>query len=205
MDKFLSSSQFEELMGIIVPALQILGILVMAWLFKKLTHHLIERLARYYRLRDEITLAVKRICNFILASITILFVLDRLGVSGTVLWTVFTGFTAVAAVAFFAAWSVLSNVCCAVLIVMTRPFSLYDYIEILENGEKPGLKGQVVDINLIYTTLRERHTHGVDTVLQVPNNLFFQKPVRRWRNSSKPDISHNQLNVGNGRDQAPPA
>lgn len=196
----MSSSGFEELMGIVVPALQIFGILLIAWLFKKLVHHLIGRLAQYYRLRDEITLAVKRICNFVIFSITILFILDRLGVSGTILWTVFTGFAAVAAVAFFAAWSVLSNVCCAVLIVITRPFSLYDYIEILENGEMPGLKGQVIDINLIYTTLRERHTHGVDTVLQVPNNLFFQKAVRRWRNGSKPEINRHQVKPeGNGQ------
>ena len=79
----------------------------------------------------------------------LLLVLERLGVSGTVLWTAFTGFAAVGAVAFFAAWSVLSNIFCTVLILTTRPFRLYDHIEILENGEKPGLKGRVIDVNLI--------------------------------------------------------
>jgi small-conductance mechanosensitive channel len=118
----------------------------------------------------------------------LLLILERLGVSGTVLWTAFTGFAAVGAVAFFAAWSVLSNIFCTVLIFTTRPFRLQDHIEVLENGEKPGLKGRVVDINLIYTTLQEVAADAGDegSVLQVPNSLFFQRTVRRWRGHQVP-------------------
>jgi small-conductance mechanosensitive channel len=39
----------------------------------------------------------------------------------------------------------------------------------------------VVDINLIHTTLQEKLPDGSDTVLQIPNSLFFQRAVRRWR------------------------
>jgi small-conductance mechanosensitive channel len=104
-----------------------------------------------------------------------------MGVSAAVLWTAFTGFAAVAAVAFFAAWSVLSNIFCTFLIVLTRPFRLYDQIELLESGDKPGLRGQVVDVNVIYTTLKETPADdGTTSVLQIPNSLFFQRVVRRW-------------------------
>ena len=99
---------------------------------------------------------------------------------GMVLWTAFTGFAAVGAVAFFAAWSVLSNIFCALLIFTTRPFRLGDRIELLENGEKPGLKGQVIDINLIYTTLQEIGGPAEGTLMQIPNSLFFQRGLRRW-------------------------
>ena len=113
-------------------------------------------------------------------------IMQAFGVSGAVLWGTLTGFIAVAAVAFFAAWSVLSNIFCTVLILTTRPFRLYDHIEILENGEKPGLKGRVIDVNLVYTTLQEQREDGSDTVLRVPNNLFFQRTVRRWRTAPAP-------------------
>ncbi|MEL6079086.1 mechanosensitive ion channel family protein, partial [Stenotrophomonas maltophilia] len=69
------------------------------------------------------------------------YILSLLGASPSGLWTAFTGFAAVGAVAVFAAWSVLSNIVCTLLIFTTRPFRLLDYIEVLENGEKPGLKG----------------------------------------------------------------
>ena len=74
-----------------------------------------------------------------------------LGMSATVLWTAFTGFATVGAVAFFAAWSVLSNLFCALLIFTVGPFRLGDYIEVLDTAEKPGAKGRVVDINLLYS------------------------------------------------------
>jgi small-conductance mechanosensitive channel len=78
---------------------------------------------------------------------------------------------------------VLSNIFCTVLIFATRPFRLYDQVEILENGEKPGLRGQVVDIGLVYTTLQEPGDGGVHppNLLQVPNIMFFQRIVRRYR------------------------
>jgi small-conductance mechanosensitive channel len=32
---------------------------------------------------------------------------------------------------------VLTNIFCAFLIMITRPFRLHDHVELLENGEKP--------------------------------------------------------------------
>ena len=58
-----------------------------------------------------------------------------------------------------------------------------DHIELLEGGDKPGLKGRVIDINVIYTTLEETGDHA-GSVLQVPNSLFFQRTTRRWRETS---------------------
>ena len=108
-----------------------------------------------------------------------LLVLGRLGVSGEVLWTAFTGCAAVGAVAFFAAWSVLSNLFCALLIMTVQPFRQGDDIEVLDTAEKPGAKGRVKDINLLYTTLEEGEGEH-RRLLQIPNALIFQRVVRRW-------------------------
>jgi small-conductance mechanosensitive channel len=110
-----------------------------------------------------------------------LWALERMGVSGAVLWSAFTGFAAVGAVAFFAVWSVLSNLFCAILIFTTSPFRVGDLIEVLEGGDKPGVKGRVLDINLVYTTLLEEgQEQEAKTILQLPNSMFFQRIVRRW-------------------------
>ncbi|MNC61132.1 mechanosensitive channel MscS [compost metagenome] len=109
-----------------------------------------------------------------------LFVLERLGVSATVLWTALSGFVAVAAVAFFAMWSVLSNLLCAVLIFTVGPFRIGDVVELVDTLDKPGVKGRVIAINLLFTTLMEMPEAG-GALVQVPNSQFFQKSVRRWR------------------------
>jgi small-conductance mechanosensitive channel len=126
---------------------------------------------------------LRRVASFVITAAALLLILEQLGVSATVLWTALTGFVAVGAVAFFAAWSVLSNIFCTFLIITTRPFRLNDHIELIENGEKPGLRGQVVDINVIYTTLRELAQDGsgeTGALLKIPNSLFFQRAIRRW-------------------------
>ncbi|MNI75848.1 Mechanosensitive ion channel [compost metagenome] len=114
----------------------------------------------------------------------LIFVLERLGVSATVLWTALSGFVAVAAVAFFAMWSVLSNLLCAILIFTVGPFRIGDIVELVDTTDKPGVKGRVVAINLLYTTLIEAEELGTGSAMvQVPNSLFFQRSVRRWRGS----------------------
>jgi len=167
------------------PAIALSLIVGSAWLLRRLVKTLIGHLDRKGILPAELVVASRRLASFLITTIALLLVLEQLGVSASVLWTAITGFVAVAAIAFFAGWSVLSNTFCTLLIVTTRPFRLHDHIEVLENGEKPGLRGQVIDINLIYTTLREAVPDGTsETVLQVPNSLFFQRIVRRWRTSA---------------------
>ncbi|MDG6404451.1 mechanosensitive ion channel, partial [Pseudomonas quasicaspiana] len=89
---------------------------------------------------------------------------------------------AVAAVAFFAMWSVLSNLLCAVLIYTIGPFRIGDVVELVDTLDKPGVKGRVLEINLMFTTLIEPPEAG-GALVQVPNSQFFQKSVRRWRGS----------------------
>ncbi|HEX7116486.1 MAG TPA: mechanosensitive ion channel family protein [Steroidobacter sp.] len=163
------------------PAGRVALIVAGAWVLHRLVRALIGRLGARAILPAELVVGIKRTASSLITVAALLLVLDQFGVSATVLWTAFTGFVAVAAIAFFAAWSVLSNVFCMILLVTTRPFRLYDEIEVLENGDKPGLRGQVIDLNLIYTTLREAPSeNGARSVLHVPNSMFFQRVVRRW-------------------------
>ena len=173
--------------GELSPFGEILLIAVGAWLLRKLVRAFIVRLSARSMLPRELELGLRRTASFLITLAAVLLILDQIGVSATVLWTALTGFAAVAAVAFFAAWSVLSNIFCTLLIVTTRPFRLHDHIELLESGDKPGLIGQVMDVNLIYTTLREWTPEGeASSVLQIPNSLFFQRTLRRWRGPHLP-------------------
>ena len=178
----------QDWLGTVLPIGEVLLVLAVAWLLQRLVRAIVRHLVANRGLPLEMATVLRRVSATLISCAAVLLVLERMGVSGTVLWTAFTGFAAVGAVAFFAAWSVLSNIFCTVLIFSTRPFRLQDHIELLENGEKPGLKGRVVDINLIYTTLLEVGADASDegSVLQVPNSLFFQRTVRRWRGQGVP-------------------
>lgn len=176
----------ENWLGILVPAGQVALIALTAWILQRLLRRLIHRVGKRSSLPPELIVGTRRVCGFLVYTTGLLLILERLGVSGTTLLTGFMSFAAVAAVAFFAAWSVLSNIFCTILIIVSRPFRLYDHIELVDSGDKPGLRGQVIDINLIYTTLQEPGDRDTASLLQVPNSLFFQRTVRRWRGTAVP-------------------
>jgi small-conductance mechanosensitive channel len=171
----------HEWLDSFVVIFQILLIVIGAWLLQRGFRRLVKRASLRYDLPVHLMKPTVSIVRWIIMATAALLVLGRLGVSGAVLWTAFTGFAAVAAVAFFAAWSVLSNIFCAILIFTSRPFRLGDYVEILDTAEKPGAKGEVVDINLLYITLKDSTEENRGALLQIPNVLIFQRIVRRWK------------------------
>jgi len=86
-----------------------------------------------------------------------------LALLGTVLGLVAIGFVAV--------WSVLSNLLCTFVLVIFKPFSVGDEIELPTEN----VKGRVVDLSLIFTTLQV----SPEETVMVPNNLYFQRVFRR--------------------------
>ncbi len=174
-------------LDVLIPTLQVALILLTAWLVMRVVVRVLRTLAASYALPLRMTTLARRGMAFLVYGAALLWALERLGVSGSVLWAAFTGFATVGAVAFFAAWSVLSNLFCALLIFTTRAFRLGDVVELLEAADKPGVKGRVVDINLVYTTLQETGDRGDGTTLQVPNSLFFQRVLRRWHGAAPLD------------------
>ncbi|MBC2770157.1 mechanosensitive ion channel family protein [Pusillimonas sp. 7-48] len=171
----------HEWLGSLFLTFQVLVILLGAWFLQRGLRRILLRASERYDLPMHLIQPTATIVRWVIMIAAGLLVLGRLGVSGTVLWTAFTGFAAVAAVAFFAAWSVLSNIFCAILIFTARPFRLGDYVEILDTAEKPGAKGEVVDISLLYVTLRDSTEENAGALLQIPNALVFQRVVRRWK------------------------
>ena len=171
----------HEWLGTLFLVVQLVLIVIGAWLLQRGLRRIVRRASQRYDLPVHLMKPTASIVRWIIMTTAVLLVLGRLGVSGTVLWTAFTGFAAVGAVAFFAAWRVLSNIFCAFLIFTTRPFRLGDYVEILDTAEKPGAKGEVVDISLLYVTLRDSSEEHSGALLQIPNALVFQRIVRRWK------------------------
>ena len=163
-------------------ALQVGGFVLVAWLLRRSVGKLFDKIVAHHKVPVDVAVPMKTIGGWVIIVTAGMLVLERLGVSGQVLWTAITGFAAVAAVAFFAAWSVLSNIFCAFLIFSTQPFRVGDELEILDASDKVGMHGRVLAIHLLYTVLEEvGRADGRPTLIQVPNSAFFQKTIRRWQ------------------------
>jgi small-conductance mechanosensitive channel len=118
----------------------------------------------------ETALTLTRIVSGGLWVVTALLVLNLWGISVSGLWTLLASAIAVIGVGFLAVWTMVSNVTASFFLSLWRPFRLGQTVEILPET----LKGRVIDRNLMFTVLRDEDGN----LLQVPNNMFFQKMFR---------------------------
>ena len=118
----------------------------------------------------ESLLTVTRVITGGLWLIAFLVVLNLWGINISGLWTLLISMAAVLGVSFLAVWTIVSNMTASFFITVWRPFHLGQTVEILPEN----LKGRVIDRNLMFTVLRDERGF----VLQVPNNIFFQKMFR---------------------------
>jgi len=127
-------------------------------------------LERKKKLSPKTIVLLKRIARWVFFPVLVLLVLQQFGVMDNV-WALITAALAMVAIGFVAVWSVLSNGFCSVILMVVRPFEVGDTIDVPSDN----LRGKVIDFNLMFTTLRDDEGH----LIQIPNNLFFQKAVRR--------------------------
>jgi small-conductance mechanosensitive channel len=128
--------------------------------------------ARWANLPRLALAPVRLTLRYGILAVAVVLVLGRWGFEVDTLLAVLGTILGLVAIGFVAVWSVLSNFLCAFVLVLFKPFAVGDEVELM-GGD--GVKGKVVDLSLLFTTLEV----GPDETVLVPNNLFFQRIVRR--------------------------
>lgn len=141
---------------------------------------LIQRMDEAGKISKVLVWPLQVLAKWGLFVIAFLLVLQNFGLELRGLWGLISTILALVAIGFVAVWSILSNISSAAIIVVSRPFLIGDTVEFV--GEP--LKGKVQRLGLLYTTLEESE----GTVIQVPNNIFFQRCVRRTKGNGKTSL-----------------
>lgn len=133
----------------------------------------------------HIAIILRGASRLIVIGLTCIIALRMLGVDSQAVWASVSAMILVVAVGFFAVWSVLSNLFCAALLLFYAPFRIGDEIELIEPGKDYWLRGTVIDVNMFFVSILERHQDGSESVGRIPNNLILQKAIRRWPGEAK--------------------
>jgi small-conductance mechanosensitive channel len=144
-----------------------IGAFVLSYLLKRPLRDSRRHLADRLRLPYEAVLTAGRLLTGVLWIVAAMLVLEIWGVSVGGLWTLLVSAATIVGVGFLATWTMISNITASFFIALWRPFHLGDTIEMLP--EK--LSGRVIDHSLMFVVIRENS----GTVIQIPNNLFFQR------------------------------
>jgi small-conductance mechanosensitive channel len=155
----------------------VIGAFVLNHFLKRPLQDSLRQLASRLRLPYETVLTATRLLTGTLWVVVAMLVLEIWGVNVGGLWTLLVSAATIVGVGFLATWTMISNITASFFIAFWRPFRLGDTIEILPEN----LSGRVIDINLMFVVVRENG----GAVIQIPNNLFFQKMFKVTGGSNK--------------------
>ncbi|HMA71736.1 MAG TPA: mechanosensitive ion channel domain-containing protein [Xanthobacteraceae bacterium] len=164
-----------SLMAVLATIGLIIGAFALSYLLKRPLQNWLRRVASRLRLPYETVLTTTRVLIGLLWVVVATLVLEIWGISVGGLWTLVVSAATIVGVGFLATWTMVSNITASFFIAFWRPFHLGDNIEMLPEN----LKGRVIDSNLMFVVVRE----DAGAVIQIPNNLFFQKMFRVSGNS----------------------
>jgi small-conductance mechanosensitive channel len=132
-------------------------------------------LANRTNLTEMDVVPFRRILRWITRLLAAVLILSVFGFQIGGLWAVLSTVFGLVAIGFVAVWSIISHTSATMLILVLHPFQMGDDLEF--PGEP--IRGRVVNLNFFFTTLVDHE----GKLYQIPNNLFFQKTVRRQRNA----------------------
>ncbi|WP_447636794.1 mechanosensitive ion channel domain-containing protein [Flavobacterium microcysteis] len=132
---------------------------------------LIKRYAKHAEINEHRAILVSKYISIVIMAITLAGVFMIWGVRTNDIYIAFTSVITIIGVAFFAQWSILSNITAGIILFFSFPFKIGDTIRI-HDKDFP-LEGEIDDIKAFHTYLRTKEGE----LVTYPNNLLLQKGV----------------------------
>ena len=157
----------QEQIQLVLTALFVL----LFFVTKSFTGRLIAGHAERYELSEARVTYTKNIFALLLLLVFITAIAAVWEVSVEGLSVYFASFFAVVGVAFFASWSILSNITASIILFFTFPFKIGNTVRI-QDGDN-SVEGEVKNISLFNLKIKTKEGN----IVFYPNNLALQKPI----------------------------
>jgi small-conductance mechanosensitive channel len=120
---------------------------------------------------------VKKVINLTLLLVFITIIFSIYGVNQSELAIFIGSLLTIIGVAFFAQWSILSNITSGIIIFFSHPVKLDDTISIIDKDYE--VVGRISDIGLFFIILKTKE----DEQITIPNSIFLQKMIKKKANT----------------------
>ncbi len=154
-----------------VQILETAIVLALWGLTRFLLKRTIKRIAIKFHVAIERRRIVVRILNFITFIFGVISITLVWGVDQKQLLVFFTSTITVLGIAFFAQWSLLSNITAGVVIFFNHPLKLGDYIRITEKDYL--IEGKLESISFFFLHIESRSGEKIT----IPNSIALQKTI----------------------------
>lgn len=114
---------------------------------------------------------VRKYIDYLAFALSLIIIVSIWGIKPEQLFLFVSSVLTVIGVAFFAQWSILSNVTAGIILFFSFPFKIGDKIRLLDKDFP--IEARIVEIQSFYTLLRTEQGEEIS----IPNNLLLQKGV----------------------------
>lgn len=117
---------------------------------------------------------IRRVLNILFLTISLIFITLIWGVKQSDLTIYLGSALSIVGVAFFAQWSLFSNITSSIIIFFNHPIKINDFIRILEAKDYE-ICGTIQNIGIFFITLMTENGEEIT----LPNNIFIQKSIKK--------------------------
>ena len=136
-----------------------------------LVNSIIGKFGRKADFGESRTQLVRKYIDYFIYALAVLTLVSIWGIKPEQIFLFVSSVLTVIGVAFFAQWSILSNITAGIIVFFSSPFKIGDTIKILDKDFP--IEAKIVDIKSFYTLLKT--AEGQEITL--PNNLLLQKGI----------------------------
>ncbi len=154
--------------------------IILYLIIKKITYKIINKTLSEKFIQESRGTLITKVINLTMTIISLIFISLIWGVNQSDLAVFVGSVLTVVGVAFFAQWSLLSNITSSIIIFFNHPVKLNDSIIILE-GKDYGIEGKIIDIGLFFVKLETKESGEIT----LPNNVFILKSIKNITNEKK--------------------
>lgn len=148
------------------------SIVLLCWVLTRFfTKRAIKNLSIKFGVAVERRRIIVKILNIIFFLLAVIFIITIWGVDKNKLFLFFTSIITVLGIAFFAQWSILSNITAGIIIFFNHPIKLGDYIKVIEKDFS--IEGKLINISFFYMHLLSPNGEKIT----IPNSVAFQKTI----------------------------
>lgn len=152
--------------------------LVIFMILRYLVNTIIDNIGKTSEFAESRTQLVKKYIDYFIYMLALLVIISIWGIKPEQIFLFISSVLTVIGVAFFAQWSILSNITAGIILFFSSPFKIGNTIKIMDNDYP--IEAKIIDIRSFYTLLKTAKGEEIT----FPNNLLLQKGVVVMNNNN---------------------
>ena len=145
--------------------------LVIFMILRYLVNTIIDNIGKTSEFAESRTQLVKKYIDYFIYMLALLVIISIWGIKPEQIFLFISSVLTVIGVAFFAQWSILSNITAGIILFFSSPFKIGNVIKIMDKDYT--IEAKIIDIRSFYTLLKTAKGEEIT----FPNNLLLQKGV----------------------------